>query len=119
MSRGTALTKRPARQLPASRRCPPPATGNREEQSPGDGPAGSGADLDAHIARLAADAPPLTSAQRDQLALILHRKAAPRAADPTRPGSAPDGPTPSDEAFNWPLAAELLSTGLPAQEPGE
>jgi hypothetical protein len=40
MSRGTAMTKRPARQPPASRRCPPPATGTREEQPPGDGQTG-------------------------------------------------------------------------------
>jgi hypothetical protein len=71
------MTKRPARQPPASRRCPPPATGTREEQPPGDGQTGPGADLDAHIARLVADAPPLTSEQRDQLALILRRSAAP------------------------------------------
>jgi len=36
--------------------------------------AGSGTgDLDAHIAKLLDNAPPLTSAQRDQLALILRR----------------------------------------------
>ena len=73
------MTKRPARQPPASRRCPPPATGTREEQPPRDGQTGPEAELDAHIARLVADAPPLTSAQRDQLALILRRSAAPRA----------------------------------------
>jgi hypothetical protein len=71
------MTKRPARQPPASWRCPPPATGTREEQPPGDGQTGPGADLDAHIARLVADAPPLTSEQRDQLALTLYRSAAP------------------------------------------
>ena len=94
------MTKRPARQPPASRRCPPPATGTREEQPPGDGQAGPGADLDAHIARLVADAPPLTSAQRDQLALILRRSAAPRADTPDRPVrqcAVPAGPGPGDE----------------------
>ena len=79
------MTRRPARQPPASRRCPPPATGTGEEQPPGAGQVGPGADLDAHIARLVADAPPLTSAQRDQLALILRRTAAPGAKDPDRP----------------------------------
>jgi len=52
----------------------PPATGS-----------GTG-DLDAHIARLLDAAPPLTSAQRDQLALILRRPRPPR-----RP---PDQPNP-------------------------
>ena len=58
--------------------------------------AGSGtADLDAYIARLLDDAPPLTSAQRDQLALILnrprpappHAAAAPASATRARPRS--------------------------------
>ncbi|MGA2831030.1 MAG: hypothetical protein ABSF03_33515 [Streptosporangiaceae bacterium] len=91
------MTKRPARQPPASRRCPPPATGTREEQPPGDGQTGPGTELDAHIARLVADAPPLTSAQRDQLALILRRSAAPGTRPPDRPvpqGAVPAGPGP-------------------------
>jgi hypothetical protein len=79
------MTKRPARQPPASRRCPPPATGTREEQPPRDGQTGPEAELDAHIARLVADAPPLTSAQRDQLALILRRSAATGTKPPDRP----------------------------------
>ena len=94
------MTKRPARQPPASRRCLPPATTTREEQPPGAGPAGPGADLDTHIAGLVADAPPLTSAQRDQLALILRRRAAPGADAPDRPVrqcAVPTGPGPGDE----------------------
>jgi len=94
------MTKRPARQPPATRSCPPPATGTREEQPPGNGQSGPEADLDAHIARLVADAPPLTSAQRDQLALILRRSAAPRADTPDRPvrqGAIRTGPDPGDE----------------------
>ena len=55
------MTKRPARHPPAPRRCPPPVAGTREEQPPGAGQAGPETDLDAHIARLVAGAPPLTS----------------------------------------------------------
>ncbi len=94
------MTKRPARQLSASRRCPPPATGTREKQPPGDGQAGPGTELDAHIARLVADAPPLTSAQRDQLALIFRRSPATGAKDPDRPVwqcAVPAGPGLGDE----------------------
>jgi hypothetical protein len=94
------MTKRPARQPPASRRCPPPATGTGEEQPPGDGQTGAEADLDAHIARLVADAPSLTSAQRDQLALILRRSAATGTKPPDRPVwqyAVPAGPGPGDK----------------------
>jgi hypothetical protein len=83
------MTKRPARQPPAFRRCPPPATGTREKQPPGDGQAGPGTDLDAHIARLVADAPSLTSAQRDQLTLILRSD---RSQEPGPAGAAVRGP---------------------------
>ena len=54
----------------------PPAAHSRQDQCPGhdghpddDGEAG----LDAYIARLAAAAPPLSSQQRDTLALLLRR----------------------------------------------
>ena len=64
-----------ARPRPA-RSSPPPAAHNQQEQCPGqdghpddDGQAG----LDAYIARLAAAAPPLSSQQRDTLALLLRR----------------------------------------------
>jgi len=56
--------------------CLPPAADNQPEQCPGhdrhpddDGEAG----LDAYVARLAAAAPPLSSQQRDTLALLLRR----------------------------------------------
>ena len=94
------MTKRPARQPPAFRRCPRPATGTREKQPPGDGQAGPGTDLDAHIARLVADAPSLTSAQRDQLTLILRRSAATGAKNPDRPVrqcAVPASPGPGDK----------------------
>ena len=55
---------------------PPPAARNQPDDRPGhdghpddDGEAG----LDAYIARLAAAAPPLSSQQRDTLALLLRR----------------------------------------------
>ena len=94
------MTKRPARQPPASRRCPPPAIGTREEQPPRDGQTGPEAELDAHIARLVAGAPPLTSAQRDQLALILRRSAAAGTKPPDRPVwqcAVTAGPGPGDK----------------------
>ena len=56
--------------------CSPPAAHSQQDQCPGhdghpddDGEAG----LDAYIARLAAAAPPLSSQQRDTLALLLRR----------------------------------------------
>ena len=56
--------------------CPPPPARNQPEQCPGhdvppddDGEAG----LDAYIARMVAAAPPLSSQQRDTLALLLRR----------------------------------------------
>ena len=72
------MTKRPTRQPSASRPArpfPPPAALEREAQ-PRQGPDGDAAengetDLDACIARMVDDAPPLTSEQRDRLALIL------------------------------------------------
>jgi hypothetical protein len=95
------MTRRPARQPPASRAARP---------APADGqPAADGGetDLDACIARLATDAPPLSGAQRDQLTLILRRSAAPETTDPARPagpGAAPAGPSSGDQALmgHWP-----------------
>jgi hypothetical protein len=56
--------------------CSPPAAHSQQDQCPGhdghldhDGESG----LDAYIARLAAAAPPLSSQQRDTLALLLRR----------------------------------------------
>jgi len=95
------MTRRPARQSPAAPRRPSPATSAWQDQPPGDGHDDPETDLDAHIAWLAADAPPLTGAQRDQLALILRRSVAPGANDPDRPdrpGAPPAGPSLSDQA---------------------
>jgi len=59
-----------------ARSSPPPATHNRPDEShhddghpDDDGEAG----LDAYVARLTAAAPPLSSQQRDTLALLLRR----------------------------------------------
>ena len=55
-------------------------------------PVGGGtADLDAYIAKILDAAPPLTPAQRDQLALILRRSRPPRTA-PAPPNPQPPGP---------------------------
>jgi hypothetical protein len=74
------MSKRPACQAPASRpaRSSPPSAAKPGRQRP-DGHAANGheADLDAYIAKMLDDAPPLTSEQRDNLALILrgqHRR---------------------------------------------
>jgi hypothetical protein len=91
------MATQPARQPPAARRGPPPAPATAEDQPAGDGHAGREADLDAHITRLAADAPPLTSAQRDQLTLILRHNAASGATAQDRPArqrAAPADPGP-------------------------
>ena len=73
------------------RRARPPAAPPPEAAPP---PAGGGtADLDAYIAKILDAAPPLTPAQRDQLALILRRSRPPCPAQatpqPQPPGSAP------------------------------
>ena len=57
--------------------CSPPAAHSQQDQRPGhdghpDDDDGE-ASLDAYIARLAAAAPPLSSQQRDTLALLLRR----------------------------------------------
>jgi hypothetical protein len=71
------------------RRAQPPAPPRDAEPTA----AGSGTgDLDAHIAQLLDDAPPLTSAQRDQLALILRR---PRPLRHTQPPRQPQPPDPA------------------------
>jgi hypothetical protein len=64
------MTRRAARQPPPARLAPPTAgqAARCEDAEPHGDP---GADLDAYIAELAAAAPPLTSEQRDRLALIL------------------------------------------------
>lgn len=106
------MTRRPPeRQSSASPRCPPPALGTGQEQPPCDGQASPDTDLDARVAELVADAPPLTSAQRDQLALILGRGWARRAAGPAWPGSAPGDPSLSDGALTGRCSA-------PARLPG-
>jgi len=109
------------------RRARPPAP-PRDTAPPA---AGSGTgDLDAHIARLLDDAPPLTSAQRDQLALILRRPRLPRRAQtarqpqppepapaqPARPGRphAQDRNEPSDER---PATVTDSARGRPARPP--
>lgn len=68
--RGTGMMRRAARQPPPAHQAPPVACQARrcEDAEPQGDP---GADLDAYIAELAAAAPPLTSEQRDRLALIL------------------------------------------------
>jgi hypothetical protein len=74
---------------------------------------GSGTgDLDTHIARLLDDAPPLTSAQRDQLALILRRPRLPRHTQPPRQPQPPE-PAPAQPARPGCLHAEDRN------EPGE
>jgi hypothetical protein len=82
--------------------------GTERDQPPGDRPARPEADLDTHIAELVAVAPPLTSAQRDRLTLILRRSPPPTPAiparsarhhpAPARPGPGP-GPGPEDETL--------------------
>jgi len=76
------------------RRARPPAP-PRDAAPPA---AGSGTgDLDAHIARLLDEAPPLTRAQRDQLALILRRpRLPPRAQALHQPQ--PRDPAPAQSA---------------------
>jgi hypothetical protein len=92
-----------------ARRAQPPAP-PRDAAPPA---AGSGTeDLDAHITRLIDDAPPLTSAQRDQLALILRRPSPPRHTQ------APRQPQPRD-----PAPAQPARPGRPhaqdRNEPGD
>ena len=59
-----------------ARSCPPPAAHSQHDDRPGhDGHPDddSEASLDAYVARLADAAPPLSSQQRDTLALLLRR----------------------------------------------
>ena len=59
-----------------ARSCPPPTAHNQPDDRPGhDGRPDDDreAGLDAYVARLAAAAPPLSSQQRDTLALLLRR----------------------------------------------
>jgi hypothetical protein len=61
---------------PPARPCPPPArSGQHDGHHNHDGHPADDRDagLDAYVARLAAQAPPLTSGQRDTLALLLRR----------------------------------------------
>ena len=68
--RGTGMTRRAARQPPPARQAPSAA--GQPARCEDAGPQGDpGSDLDAYIAELVAAAPPLTSEQRDRLALIL------------------------------------------------
>jgi len=74
--RGTGASGRPGILAAASgpvRSSLPPAASDKDEYRRQDEHATHGpqTDLDAYIARLLDDAPPLTSAQRDTLALIL------------------------------------------------
>lgn len=80
------------------RRARPPAP--PRDAAPPDAGSGRG-DLDAHIARLLDDAPPLTSAQRDQLALILRRPRPPRHTQAPRQPQ-PSGPAPADRPYEAP-----------------
>lgn len=77
MSRGTGMGKRPVRRDPAVLPARPsplsPAThALPTRRRPGRHAAdGHEVDLDAYIAKMLDDAPPLTSEQRDRLALLL------------------------------------------------
>ena len=78
--RGTGMTRWAARQPPAAGlvRLPPvPPAGRAEEPSQCDGQDAEDftVDLDARIAEMVAAAPPLSSRQRDALALLLRRRA--------------------------------------------
>jgi hypothetical protein len=64
------MTRRAARQPPPARHAPP-TTGQAARRQDAEPRSDPGTDLDAYIAELAAAAPPLTSEQRDRLALIL------------------------------------------------
>ncbi len=77
------MNKRPGSQDPASRPArssPPPSAARargRHHRDDGHSTDSHEADLDAYITRTVDDAPPLTSEQRDRLALILrgrHRR---------------------------------------------
>ena len=82
-SRPTTLTAPPWPANPGT----PPAVQNQHDEPCDRGGAGPEAGLDAYIARLVDQAPPLSSQQRDTLALILRRPhrtpgRPPRAATP-------------------------------------
>ena len=82
MSGKAGMIKRAACQAPACRpvpSSPPPPAHAEQTRQRSDGHAANGhnAGLDAYVARLVDAAPPLTSEQRDKLALILrgqHRR---------------------------------------------
>jgi hypothetical protein len=94
-----------------ARRARPPAS-PRDAAPPA---AGSGTgDLDAHIARLLDDAPPLTSEQRDQLALILRR---PRLLRHTQPPRQPQPPTPAPAQPAVPGRPHAQDHDQPGDEP--
>ena len=79
------------------RRARPPAP-PQDAAPPAPPAAGSGTgDVDACIARLLDAAPPLTRAQRDQLALILRRPRLPRHTQAPRQPQLP-GPAPAQPA---------------------
>jgi hypothetical protein len=68
--RGMGMTRRATRQPRPARQAPPTADHAARWQDAE--PQGDlGADLDAYVAELVAAAPPLTSDQRDRLALLL------------------------------------------------
>ncbi len=86
------MTSRPANQITQPRPArsgPPPATPDQHDEPcdrDGHPAAGPQAGLDAYIARLVDQAPPLSSEQRDTLALILRRTPAwPSGAQPPDP----------------------------------
>jgi hypothetical protein len=68
-SRPATLTAPPRPASPG----PPPAAPDQHDEPRDRGGVGPEAGLDAYIARLVDQAPPLTSEQRDTLALILRR----------------------------------------------
>lgn len=61
---------------PPGTRAPRPSTPERQDQAARPASADT-ADLDAYIKRMLDDAPPLTAAQRDRLALLLRRNPRP------------------------------------------
>lgn len=74
IGKGTGTSKQPARQDSAAlptRPCPPSAARPQSPRQRSNATEDCQADLDAYISRMASEAPPLTSEQRDQLALIL------------------------------------------------
>jgi hypothetical protein len=74
------MSEATSRQPPAARRArPAPPSDTSVEDSPGSGDSGPAEDdaataLEAYVAAMVAAAPPLTSEQRDRLALLFHTR---------------------------------------------